>query len=93
MVLVQKMIYLKYLILKLEARKETKILFEPITWQILIEEKLTHLIYLRLRLNCIITHPNIKNDNFQENFNHNEYWTQRQPHFQVTIQEIQQKPL
>lgn len=85
--------YLKYLILKLEIREETKNLFEPIAWQTLIEEKLTHLIYLRFRLNCIITHSNIKNNNFQENFNHNEYWTQRQPQFQVTIKQIQQNKL
>jgi hypothetical protein len=85
--------YLKHLILKLEVRKERKIIFEPITWQTLIEEKLIYLIFLQLRLYCIIVYPDIKGCNFQENFNHAEYWLQRKPHFQVIINEFQRKIL
>jgi hypothetical protein len=85
--------YIKHLILKLEAREETKIIFEPTTWQTLIEGKLTYLNFLRLQLNCIIIHPDLKDYNSQEKFNHAEYWLQRRPHFQVIVKEIQRKVL
>jgi len=85
--------YLKHLILKLEVRKETKIIFEPITWQTLIEEKLTYLIFLRLQLNYTIVSPDTERSNSQEKFNHAEYWLQRQPHFQVTINEMHREVL
>jgi hypothetical protein len=79
--------YLKYLILRLEVHNETKNILQPNTWQTLIEEKLPHLIFLRLHLNCINMHPDINK------FNRTEYWLQQKPHFQVTIKEIQQKLL
>ncbi|CAF3722554.1 unnamed protein product [Rotaria sp. Silwood1] len=82
--------YLKYLILKLTAQIEKKIMFEPITWQTVIDNKLPYLIFLRLYLNCIIEYSDTKDYNFQETFNHAEYWLRRQPHFQVTINVIQQ---
>jgi hypothetical protein len=79
---------LKYLILKLQACKELKIIFESTTWQRVIEDKLSSLIFLRLQLNYIIMYPDVERTNFQEKFNHAEYWPQRQPHFQVSINEI-----
>jgi hypothetical protein len=85
--------YLKHLILKLEVHKETKIIFQPITWQTLIEEKLPNLIFLRLQLNCIIVHSDMIDYHCENKFNHTEYWLQRQPHFQVTIKKIQHKLL
>ncbi|CAF1322060.1 unnamed protein product [Rotaria sordida] len=85
--------YLKYLILKLQTQKETTIIFEPATWQTLIDNKLPYLIFLRLRLNCIIAYSDTKLYNFQETFNHAEYWLRRQPHFQVKINIIQQEIL
>ena len=84
---------LRHLNLKLEAREEKKIIFQPSTWQTLIEENLPDLIFLRLHLNCIIVHPNTKGYNFEEEFNHAEYWLQRQPHFQVMIEKIQRQLL
>jgi hypothetical protein len=85
--------YLKYLILKCQARKELKIILEPTTWQTLIEDKLPYLIFLRLQLNYIIIHPDVERSNSQEKFNHAEYWLQRQPNFQVTINDIHRKIL
>jgi hypothetical protein len=85
--------YLKYLILKLEAFQETKIIFEPTTWQTLIEEKLSYLIFLRLQLKCITVYPDTKSYNFQEKFHQAEYWLQRQPHFQVIVKEMQRTVL
>ncbi|CAF3581445.1 unnamed protein product [Adineta steineri] len=81
--------HLKHLILKLEAQKDKKIMFEPSTWQKLIEEKLSHLKSLRLQLNCIVTDSNENIHNYQKSFNHAVYWQQRQPQFQVTIYRIQ----
>jgi len=85
--------YLKQLILKLEGHKETKIVFEPTTWQTLIEDKLPYLIFLRLQLNYIIRSSDTERSNSQEKFNHAEYWLQRQPHFQVIISEIHREVL
>lgn len=85
--------YLKKLILNLEIYEEKKSNFEPIVWQRFIEEKLSHLICLRLRFSCIVTDSNIKTNSFQEAFNQNEYWIQRKPRFQVIIKEIQQKSM
>jgi hypothetical protein len=85
--------YLKYLILRLEVHEETKIILQPTIWQTLIDEELPHLIFLRLQLNCIIVHPDVKNYDCENKFNRTEYWLQRKPHFQVIIKEIQRKPL
>jgi hypothetical protein len=84
---------LKYLILKLEAYKESKIIFEPKTWQTLIEDKLPSLIFLRLQLIYIIIYPDVERCNSQEKFNHDEYWLQRRPQFQVSINEIHRRVL
>ncbi|CAF4853614.1 unnamed protein product [Rotaria sp. Silwood1] len=83
--------YLKHLILKLEAQGKTKIMFEPIIWQTLFENKLPYMIFLRLQLNCIIGYRDNKHYNYQEIFYHTKYWLQRQPYFQVTVNEIQQE--
>jgi hypothetical protein len=85
--------YLKYLILRLEVHEETKIILQPTIWQTLIDEELPHLIFLRLQLNCIIVHPDVKSYDCENKFNRTEYWLQRKPHFQVIIKEIQRKPL
>ncbi|CAF3077535.1 unnamed protein product [Rotaria sp. Silwood2] len=81
--------YLKYLILKLRAKIEKKIMFEPIAWQRLIDNQLPYLIFLRLHLNYIIVYSDTKDYNFQEAFNHAEYWLRRQPNFYVIINKIQ----
>jgi len=83
--------HLKHLMLKLEARKEMKTMFEPSTWQILIEDKLPDLIFLRLHLNCIVQYSNQDYQNYQASFNHATYWLQREPHFQVTVYVVQRE--
>ncbi|CAF1583428.1 unnamed protein product [Adineta ricciae] len=83
--------YLKYLNLKLDARNDMRIMFEPSTWQKLIEDKLLHLIFLRINLGCIVSDS--RENDYQALFNQETYWYQRQPHFHVQIHKIQRNPL
>lgn len=78
--------YLKHLILKLEAKNETKIIFNPSAWQTLVEEKLPLLIFLRVQLRCIVQYSD---KDYQTAFNNATYWLQKQPHFQVKIYKVQ----
>lgn len=77
--------YLKYLSLKLIARPDMKIMYEPTTWQALIENQLSYVKLLQLHLNPIVVYSNMERYEFQEKFNHAEYWHQRKPHFQVKV--------
>ncbi|CAF3854312.1 unnamed protein product [Rotaria sp. Silwood1] len=76
--------HLTHLILKLKVREDTKIILEPKAWQMLIEQYLPHLQYLRLRLTIFLSHRH-DHHNVQSPFDHAEYWRQRRPHFQVIV--------
>ncbi len=75
---------LTYLILERKTREKNTTMVEWTAWQTLIEEYLPDLVYLRLRLNMLLTYLYERRD-FQSAFDHAEYWLQRRPSFQVIV--------
>ena len=81
--------HLKSLTLKLQADQQAKNLLEPTAWQMLIEEKLPHLIFLRLQLDRMIVHPDFKNSSLENRFHYSDYWWERRPYFHVIVKDIE----
>lgn len=75
--------HLTHLILELKAEK-SRTMINSTAWQILIEQYLPALVYLRLRLSMFLTYLSERRD-LQSTFDHAQYWLQRRPSFQVTI--------
>ena len=65
------------------STKVDKDMFDPDGWQNLIEECLSHLLYLNIRF---YRHtPIISDNNFNDRFVQSDYWINRQPDFDIKV--------
>ena len=81
---------LKYFHLKLAGEQQNEFLFQPLTWQRIVEDQFPQLMIFQLQLIhiCSSSFSDLKNHGFQRRFDQDLYFRQRKPYFHVNVTNV-----